>query len=152
MKLQTKVTLGSVLLATVIVALVSGVDLYSFMQLKLESTFERAEVIKDVARVMVIDTINSRRDVPIPDAVRDADLKLRLLRLLRSSNGVLSIDVMSADAKQVMASTLDNRVGPANTVSDFGKLVRERSWYQQLNALLFNESRYYMLEDPVGSN
>ena len=152
MKLQTKVTLGSVLLATVIVALVSWVDLYSFMQLKLESTFERAEVIKDVARVMVIDTINSRRDVPIPDAVRDADLKLRLLNLLRSSNGVLSIDVMSADAKQVMASTLDNRIGPATTVSDFGKLLSQRSWYQQLNALLFNESRYYMLEDPVGSN
>ena len=60
MKLQTKVTLGSVLLATIIVTLVSSVDLYSFMQLKLQSTFERAEVIKDVARVMVIDTINRR--------------------------------------------------------------------------------------------
>ena len=38
MKLQTKVTLGSVLLATIIVLLVSGVDLDSFMQLKLQST------------------------------------------------------------------------------------------------------------------
>ncbi len=152
MKLQTKVTLGSVLLATIVVTLVSGVDLYSFMQLKLQSTFERAEVIKDVARVMVIDTINSRRDVTIPDAVRDPDLKLRLVSLLRSGNGVLSIDVVSADQTQVLASALANRVGNANAETDFGKLVRERSLYQQLNALVFNESRYYMLQDPVGLN
>ncbi|MEO8369701.1 MAG: hypothetical protein ABI806_10900, partial [Candidatus Solibacter sp.] len=152
MKLQTKVTVGSVLLATVIVTLVSSVDLYSFMQLKLQSTYERAEVIKDFARIMVIDAINSRRDVSLPEAVQDADLKQRLLSLLRSSNGVLSIDIVSADTRKVMSSTLPNRVGSGNTDGDFGKLVRDRSWYQQLNALVFNESRFYMLEDPVGSN
>ena len=152
MKLQTKVTLGSVLLATIIVTLVSSVDLYSFMQLKLQSTFDRAEVIKDAARVMVIDAINSRRDLPIPEAVRDPDLKIRLLSLMRTSNGVLSIDVVSADTHQVMASTLENRIGSSNVDADFGKLVSQRSWYQQLNALVFNESRYYMLQDPVGSN
>ena len=50
MTLQAKVTLGSVLLATIIVTLVSGVDLGSFMELQLQATLERADVIKDVAK------------------------------------------------------------------------------------------------------
>ena len=46
---------------------------------------------------VVIDTLNRRRDVPLREAAADPDLKLRLLNLLRSLNGVLSIDVVSAD-------------------------------------------------------
>ena len=49
MTLQTKVTFGSVLLATVVVTAISGVNLGSFMDLELESTLERADVIKGVA-------------------------------------------------------------------------------------------------------
>ena len=153
MKLQTKVTLGSVLLATIIVTLVSSVDLYSFMQLKLQSTFERAEVIKDVARVWVTDAVNSHREVTVPEALQDPVLGVRLLNLMRAPNGVLSIDVVSPDNVHVIFSTLPDRIGSSTPLpSDFGKLLRDRSWFQQLNALVFNEGRYYMLQDPVGSN
>ena len=152
MKLQTKVTLGSVLLPTLIVTLVSGVDLYSSMQLRLQSTYERAEVIMDVARFSVIDTLNSHRDVPLTEALRDQELKLRLLNLLRSPNGVLSIDVVSNDDLRVIASTLDDRVGTNGVDADFEKLVSRNSWLQQLDALIYNDTRYYMLQDPVGSN
>src|SRR6478672_9580898 len=122
MKLQTKVTLGSVLLATVIVTLVSSVDLYTFMQLKLQSTFDRAEVIKDVARVWVTDTVNSHRDVTLPEALQDSELKVRLLNLMRAPNGIFSLDVVSPDSVQVIFSTLPDRVG-SNTPApaDFGK-------------------------------
>ena len=65
MKLQAKVTLGSVLLATIIVALVSGVDVGSFMDFQLQSTLERAAGIKDVAKDAVIETLNRRRDVSL---------------------------------------------------------------------------------------
>ncbi|MEO8595297.1 MAG: ATP-binding protein [Candidatus Solibacter sp.] len=152
MKLQTKVTLGSVLLATFIVILVSSVDLYSFMQLRLQSTYERAETIKDAARFAVIDALNSRRDVAAPEALRASELKFRLLNLMRLPNGVFSIDVVSAENLDVIASTLPNRIATKAADADFGKLVRERSWLQQVNALVFSEGRYYMLQDPVGSN
>jgi len=152
MKLQTKVTLGSVLLATLIVTLVSGVDLYSSMQLRLQSTYERAEVIMDVARFSVIDTLNSHRDVALPDALRDQELKLRLLNLLRSPNGVLSIDVVSNENLRVIASTLDDRVGSNKVDADFEQLVSRNTWFEQLNALIYKENRYYMLQDAVGSN
>ena len=65
MTLQAKVTLGSVLLAIIIVVLVSGVDVGSFMDFQLQSTLERAAGIKDVAKDAVIETLNrtSRRFV-----------------------------------------------------------------------------------------
>src|SRR5450759_5897526 len=93
MTLQTKVTFGSVLLASVIVTTVSGVDLHSFMELELQATLERAEVIKGSAMADIIYTVNLRRDVALREAVRDPELKDKLLTLLRSPNGVLSIAV-----------------------------------------------------------
>jgi len=122
------------------------------MQLRLQSTYERAEVIMDVARFSVIDTLNSHRDVPLTEALRDQELKLRLLNLLRSPNGVLSIDVVSNEDLRVIASTLDDRVGTNGVDADFEKLVSRNSWLQQLDALIYNDTRYYMLQDPVGSN
>src|ERR1035438_5297765 len=150
MTLQVKATLGSVLLATIMVTLVSSVDLGSYMNLGLEATFERADSIKDVAKDAVIDALNRRRDVPLREALRDPELKRKLLSLLRSPNGVLSIDMVSAENQEVLASTLESRIGSTSSDPDFGKLVRERSWYEKLNALLYEDRRYYMLQDPVG--
>src|SRR5260370_41881594 len=90
MTLQTKVTLGSVLLATVIVTVVSSVDLGSFMDLELQTTAERAVVIKDVAKAAVIETLNRRREVALREALRDSELKQKLVNLLGSLNGGLS--------------------------------------------------------------
>src|ERR1022692_1704970 len=150
MTLQTKVTFGSVLLATVIVTAVSGVDLGSFMDLELEATLERADVIKGVATGEVTDTLNRRRDVALREALRDPELKRKLLNLLRSPNGVLSIDMVAADNQEVLASTLDNRIGSKASDPDFSTLVRQRGWFEKLDVLLFNDRRSYMLQDPVG--
>jgi signal transduction histidine kinase len=150
MTLQTKVTFGSVLLATVIVTVVSGVDLGSFMGLELQATLERAEVIKDMAKVEVIDTLNSHREVPFREALRDEDLKVKLVNLLGSLNGVLSIDMVSSDNREVLASTLENRVGSTAYYQDFSELVRQSNWFEKLN-LLLSRGRYYVLQDQVGS-
>ena len=152
MTLQAKATLGSVLLATIMVTLVSGVDLGSFMDLGLEATLQRADVIKDVANAAVIDALNRRRDVDLREALRDPELKGKLLSLLRSPNGVLSIDMVSPANQEVLASTLANRVGSTPSDPDFGKLVREHSWFEKLSALLFEGRRYYMLQATAGTS
>src|ERR1035441_2381233 len=151
MTLQTKVTFGSVLLATVVVTAVSGVDLGRFMDLELEATLERADVIKGVATGEVTDTLNRRRDVVLREALRDPELNRKLLNLLRSSNGVLSIDMVAADNQEVLASTLDSRVSSKASDPDFSTLVRQRGWFEKLDVLLFNDRRYYMLQDPIGA-
>src|ERR1035437_1250423 len=152
MTLQNKVTLGSVLLATVIVTAVSGVDLRGFMDLELQATLERAEVIKGVAMADVIETVNRRRDVPLREALSDPELKRKLLNLLRSPNGVLSIDMVSAQNQEVLASTLENRVGSTSHPTDFSTLVLQRGWFEKLNVLLSKDPRHYMVQDPVGPN
>jgi signal transduction histidine kinase len=152
MTLQTKVTLGSVLLATIIVTVVSGVDVGSFIELELQATLERAAVIKDVAKGAVIDTLNRRREVGLRQALQDPDLKGKLLDLLGSLNGVLSIDIVSAENKEVLASTLENRVGSKPNEPEFRTLVNQSGWFEKLNVLLTNDRRYYMLQDPVGSS
>jgi signal transduction histidine kinase len=150
MTLQNKVTFGSVLLATVIVTIVSGVDVGSFMDLELQATLERAEVIRDVAKDAVIDTLNRFRDVALRDVLRDPELKRKLVNLLGSLNGVLSIDMVAADNQEVLASTLENRIGSKANEPDFSKLVQQRGWFEKLNVLLFKDRRYYMLQGPMG--
>jgi len=150
MKLQAKVTLGSMLLAIIIVVLVSGVDVGSFMDFQLQSTLERAAGIKDVAKAAVIETLNRRQDVSLRETLRDPELNQKLVKLTGSLNGVLSIDMVSAENGEVMASTLVDRVGTKGTEPDFSKLVRHGSWLDKLNELLFKHGRYYMLQDPVG--
>ena len=149
MKLQAKVTLGSMLLAIIIVVLVSGVDVGSFMDFQLQSTLERAAGIKDVAMGAVIETLNRRQDVSLREKLRDPELKQKLVKLTGSLNGVLSIDMVSAENGEVMASTLLDRIGSKDTPPDFSRLVRQASWFEKLNVLLFKHG-YYMLQDPVG--
>jgi signal transduction histidine kinase len=149
MKLQAKVTLGSMLLAIIIVVLVSGVDVGSFMDFQLQSTLERAAGIKDVAKAAVIETLNRRQDVSLRETLRDPELKQKLVNLTGSLNGVLSIDMVSAENGEVMASTLLDRIGSKETPPDFSRLVRQASWFEKVNVLLFKHG-YYMLQDPVG--
>jgi signal transduction histidine kinase len=150
MTLQTKVTFGSVLLATVIVTLVSGVDLRSFMDLELEATLERADVIEDVAKEDVIEALNRRRYLGLGEALREPELKLKLLNLMRSPNGVLCIDMVSPENEEVLASTLEDRIGSTRHNPDFSTLVRQRKWFEKLKELLFQSGLYYKVEVGVG--
>src|SRR5260370_556047 len=150
MTLQTKVTLGSVLLATVIVTVVSSVDLGSFMDLELQATAERAGVIKDVAKAAVIETLNRHLSMPLREALREPELKQKLVNLVGSLNGGISIDIVDAENQEVIVSTLENRIDTRDNVPDFRTLLRHGDWFEKLNVLWFKDRRYYMLQDPVG--
>ena len=58
MTLQSKLTLGSVGLVSLMVAVVSAVDLANLMQRQFESTLERADSLKAVASRMVLSLIH----------------------------------------------------------------------------------------------
>ena len=74
----------------------------------------------------MIETLNRHRDVPLREALRDPELKQKLVNLLGSLNGVLSIDMVSAENQEVMASTLENRIGSKAYEPDFRTLLRQR--------------------------
>src|SRR5689334_2258081 len=74
MTLQAKLTLGSVLLATLIVSFISTVDLGNLMQLEFQSVYERADLVRDLSLAAVKDTLNHVRDVTLREALNDPEL------------------------------------------------------------------------------
>jgi signal transduction histidine kinase len=152
MTLQAKLTLGSVALATLVVSFISTLDLVNLMQLEFQGLYERADLVKNLAAEAAIDTRNRLIKEPLIEALRDFGLTQKLLNLLTSSKGILSIDMVSAENNQVLASALENRLGtityPPNP--DFEKLVKEKGWVDEVALLFSQQPHYYMLQKPLG--
>ena len=153
MTLQAKLTLGSVLLATLIVGLISTVDLRNVMQLEFEFTLERAELVKKLATAEVIDALNRQlKNVPLREAVRDRQLAAKLLKLLTSSRqAIIEIAMVSANEKEILASTVQNRLGPITSPPDFAPLVRSAGWYEQLKVLMRSDAQSYKVQEALGA-
>jgi signal transduction histidine kinase len=153
MTLQAKLTLGSVLLATVMVSFISAMDLGSLMQSEFQGVYERADLVKDLAKDAVLDTLTRLSAVPLREALGDPWLMRKLINLLTSSKGIFSIDMVSAENNEVLASTLKNRVGTITYPPhpDFGPLVKEKGWSEKIKVLFSDEPHYYMLQEPLGS-
>src|SRR5690349_15915563 len=138
MTLQAKLTLGSVLLATLIVTLVSGVDLANLMQLQLNFTLEHGELVKRAATEAVKDTLNRpRQPSNLTDALRDPELKARLLRLFAQTRELSEIAFVSAEKPEmVLASTTAVHVDqPAVPFPDFDNFVKTSSFLDQLRVI-----------------
>src|SRR4051794_31641292 len=99
MTLQAKLTLGSVLLATLIVTLVSAVDLGNLMQFEFNNTLERAELIKSIATEAVKDVLNRARPTPWREALRDQALHAKLIPLLTQAS-IIEIALVATDQNE----------------------------------------------------
>src|SRR5262249_11229159 len=114
MTLQGKLTLGSVLLATLIVTLVSVVGLGNLMELQFRNNLERAELIKTEATEPVKDALNrpNRPNLTLREALRDPALFDRLLKLSTQSKSILEIAIVADGTNEVLASTVSQtRIG-----------------------------------------
>jgi signal transduction histidine kinase len=153
MTLQAKLTLGSVLLATLIVSFISAVALGNLMQLEFQGVYDRADLVKDLSKDAVIDTLNRLRDVNLREALGDPELQQKLLNLVTSAKAIFSIDMVSAGTNEIMASTLKSRVGRivSPPPPDFGPLVKEKGWVEKMKVLFSQEPQYYMVQEPLGS-
>ncbi|HEY1497674.1 MAG TPA: ATP-binding protein [Candidatus Solibacter sp.] len=153
MTLQAKLTLGSVLLATLIVSFISAVDLGNLMQLEFQGVYDRADLVKDLAKDAVIGTRNRLLNVNLREALGDPELQQKLLNLVSSSKAIFSIDMVSVENNEIMASTLKSRVGRIAypPPPDFGPLVKEEGWVEKMKVLFSQEPQYYMVQEPLGS-
>src|SRR5258707_6672485 len=129
MTLQAKLTLGSVLLATLIVTLVSMVDMGHLMEFEFKTTLERAELIKSFAADAVKDTLNKPNPKPYREALRDPVLNNKLVKLLTQAY-ILEIELVSTENEEVLTSTIGAHVGlPAPSYPNFGPLVKKAGWW-----------------------
>src|SRR5581483_330640 len=154
MNLQAKLTLAYVLLAVVIVTVISGIDLATNMQQQFDATLERAEVLNPVATKFVKQTLNSRLDLPLREALRDQQLAADLLDLLTNSRAILEIAVVDPKTpnNEVLADSDPARIGQGSgPYPDFRELVKTAGVFEKLRVLMPNAPEYYQLEKGLAT-
>jgi signal transduction histidine kinase len=151
MTLQAKLTLGSVVLASLMVGVVSAVDLANEMQRQFESTLERAQTLKGVVTKMVSQSLNRQRSVSLREALREPDLQDLLVSSMIASGAILEVAVVDPH-NEILFDSDPNRLGVTSPpYPDFQPVVFSSSWSEKLDLLLRPESRYYQLEQPIGT-
>ncbi len=153
MTLQAKLTLGSVALVSLMVAVVSAVDLGNEMQRQFESTLDRANALKTVASRMVRQSLNRQRTVPLREALRDPDLQNLLVDVLSAGGAIVEIAVVNTQ-NEIIADSDPSSLGTTTPpYPDFQPLVTSRPWYDKLRLLLRRDQRnYYQLEQELGTS
>src|SRR5579864_243468 len=129
MTLQTKLTLGSVVLATVMVVLVSGVEVGNEIERQFEETLERATVQRDLAKDLVSQSLNRHRNLKIEAALQDPELQNNLVSIRAYSHVILEIAVVNPQNRILLDSDKD-RVGiTVPPLPDFRPIVATYGWY-----------------------
>jgi signal transduction histidine kinase len=152
MNLQAKLTLGSVLLETLIVGVISAVYLVNTMQGHFDDTLGRANLVMNVATDDVKLAVNSKPALSLREALRDPALHDRLQKVMSSSDGLIEVSVVSPENEILADSDPDpNRLGTfVPEYSDFQTLVKQTPWYHKLWVLLQHDNLFYQLAAKLG--
>jgi signal transduction histidine kinase len=152
MTLQAKLTLGSVVLASLMVGIVSAVDLGNEMQRQFESTLEHAETLKTVASKMVEQALNRQRTKSLREALRDPDLQSLLVDIMTASHAILEVAVVDPHTNEILLDSDPHQLGSISPVyPDFRVMVVSSSWFDQFQVLTKSEKRYYQLQQTLAS-
>jgi len=152
MTLQAKLTLGSVVLASLMVGVVSAVDLANEMQRQFESTQERADTLKTVASRMIKQSINRQRTLSLREALRDPDLQSLMIDIILASHAILEVAAVDPETNEILLDSDPGQLGMKSLpYADFTPLVVSSSWWTKLQVLLKGERRYYQLEEKLGT-
>src|SRR5579871_393595 len=147
MTLQAKLTLGSVVLATLMVGLVSAVELGNEIERQFAETLERAGAYRDLATNLVSQSLNRQLRVGIEEALRDPELQGNLVNIIANSHAILEIAVVDPQNKILLDSDKD-RVGvTAPPLPDFRPIVTGTGWYGKLRVLTERGTHYYQLPE-----
>ena len=151
MTLRRKLTLGSMLLATLIVGVISAVDLANVMQLEFDATLKRADLLADIATDYVTQALNRRSTAALREALQDPVLARRLVSVMTASDAITEVAAVDPDWL-VLADSHAGRVGlrsPPNP--DFRPLVTATNWYGKLRVLMRRDTGFYQLERKLGA-
>src|SRR5437660_284400 len=137
MTLQAKLTLGSVVLASLMVALVSAVELESEIERQFGETLERATVQRSLVTSLVQQTLNrqQQRTLKLEDALQDPELQSNLVNIIANSHAILEIAVLNPQYRILLDNDRD-RIGVTSPpYPDFLPIVTSAGWYDKLRVL-----------------
>src|ERR1022692_552257 len=150
MTLQAKLTLGTVLLVTIVLALISAVDLGDIMQNEFEHTLQLARVVQALATDSVKQALNGPRALPFPGALQTPELFDRLRSVMAASPVIFEVAVVNADG-EILADSFADRQGEAcPRYPDLTPLVNQAGWFDKLRVLLDRNAGYLQIEKQLG--
>lgn len=152
MTLQTKLTLGSVAMVSLIVGLVAAVNFQSEVQGQFETTLERAKNLRIQATTFVRQSLDRQQTVPLADALKDPDLASLLVNIITASRAILEVAVVDPE-NVILADSDPYRLGVKSPgYPPFEPIVTTKKWYEKLQILLRRETQYYQLEQKLGTS
>ena len=150
MTLQAKLTLGTVLLVTIVLALISAVDLGDIMQNEFEHTLQLARVVQALATDSVKQALNGPQALPFPGALQTPELFDRLRSVMAASPVIFEVAVVNADG-EILADSFADRQGEAcPRYPDLTPLVNQAGWFDKLRVLLGRNAGYLQIEKQLG--
>ena len=150
MTLQAKLTLGTVLLVTIVVPLISSVDLGHIMRNEFEHTLQRADVVQLVATDDVKQALNQPQALPFPGALQTPELFDRLRSVLASSPEIVEVAVVNQDGKILADSFADRQGETCPSYPDLAPLVNQAGWFDKLRVLLGRDASNLQVEKKLG--
>jgi hypothetical protein len=148
MNLQARLTLSFVLLAVLLAATISSVDLAGEINQQFAATLERAEKLRTLAADQVGLSLNRQLTTPLGEAVRDPEVSTLLRDTMLASSGIVEIAVLSPD-NEILADSIPDEIGKTLlTYDDFRPVVADTSWYGKWRVL--REKKYYQLQQALG--
>ena len=151
MSLRVQLTLWSVLVTSLIVGVVSVVDLVQEVKHQFDATLERAKFSIDQATNLVQGKANRDLTVSVQEALRrDPELPRELLNLMTATTSLFDIAV--CDPQGVILSDSDPTQVGKNfpPYSDFEHLVKKTGLIHKTRVLLINSKDKYQLSAELG--
>src|SRR5271169_5134793 len=110
MTLQAKLTLGTVLLAIVIVAINSIVYLGSIMDLRFADSYGEAGRVRNIAVQYVTDALNSHPEMPVSDVLASDRLTQQLETEVGYHKEIVEVAVVDAE-NEILADNFPDKRG-----------------------------------------
>ncbi|MGA3236252.1 MAG: ATP-binding protein [Bryobacteraceae bacterium] len=151
MNLQAKLTLGAVLLETLIVGIISAVDLGNSMQIEFDGAHKSAGMVRLFAGDYVAQTLNRMRDKPLREALRDPALSLGLKNVMADSDELIEIAVVDTH-NEILADSDPSRLGVFEPpYPDFETWAAGQTWLEKVNLLASSKYSLYQMEKALGT-
>jgi len=149
MTLQGRLTLSSVLITTVIVTVVSVVDLGNDMERQFLGTLRGAQLIRTSVSNLVQRTVERERTLSLRAALRQPEIASELVQDLANSPVVLEIAV--CDRKnEILLDNDPKRLGLTfKEYPDFEPVVKNAGWPEKLRILF--RPQLYQIQQSLGS-
>jgi hypothetical protein len=131
------------------VSLSSVVNLVNDVTRQFESSLKQIQTEEMFVRILVVDSLNENRHVPLRVALHSHGLQNRLSDML-SRSSTLEVAVVDPQTNEILVDSSPDRIGAISPrYADFKEFVFSTSWYNRWQVLRSGQ-QFYQVEERLG--